>query len=86
MTCQELVDSVTDLLDRALDPEDERRLAKHVAECFGCESYLDQFRCVIESLGKLSGQTVSDDVRDACIDAFRDYLRGSDPVGIAQAV
>lgn len=86
MTCQELADSVTNLFDGTFSPEDERRLARHLAECVGCESYLDQFRCVIELLGELSVEIVPDEVRNACTDAFRDYLRESDPVETAQAV
>lgn len=86
MTCQELVDSVTSYLDGALDLEDERRLAKHIAECFGCESYIDQFRCVVESLGELPVRDVSDDLRKACMDAFRDCVRLRDPLEAARVV
>lgn len=86
MTCQELADLATDYFDGKLDPEDECRLAKHIAECFGCETYLDQFLCVIDSLGELAEPVVSDDFRKSCIDAFRDYMRLHETREAARAV
>jgi predicted anti-sigma-YlaC factor YlaD len=50
MSCQEFVELVTDFLDGALGPEAERRFAEHVANCAGCEPYLDQFRQTIRAL------------------------------------
>jgi anti-sigma factor RsiW len=52
MTCEDLVELVTDHLDTALDPGTERRLRDHLARCDGCERYLHQVR---HTVGLLSG-------------------------------
>ena len=52
MTCEDLVELVTDHLDSALDSDTERRLRDHLALCDGCERYLHQVR---HTVGLLSG-------------------------------
>jgi anti-sigma factor RsiW len=47
MTCQELVELVTDYLEGALPPEDAARFEAHVGSCPGCEAYLEQIRTTI---------------------------------------
>jgi len=73
MTCEEFVELVTAFLDGALDQETEARFVEHLALCEGCETYLDQFRTTIAELGSLPAETLSADVRDSVLDAFRDW-------------
>ncbi|MGW4057018.1 anti-sigma factor family protein [Amycolatopsis sp. NPDC004747] len=73
MTCEEFVELVTAFLDRALDPETEARFVEHLALCEGCETYLEQFRTTIAELGSLPAETLSADVRDTVLGAFRDW-------------
>ncbi|MEV4143909.1 zf-HC2 domain-containing protein [Amycolatopsis sp. NPDC049691] len=73
MTCEEFVELVTAFLDGALDPGTEARFVEHLALCEGCETYLDQFRTTIAELGSLPAETLSADVRDSVLDAFRDW-------------
>lgn len=47
MTCQELVELVTEYLEGALSREDRSRFEAHVAECPGCATYLSQFEATI---------------------------------------
>jgi anti-sigma factor RsiW len=47
MTCQELVELVTDYLEGALSPDDAARFEAHVAACVGCEIYVAQIRMTI---------------------------------------
>lgn len=49
LRCDEFVEMVTAFMDGALDPLQERRFVDHVAECDGCELYLDQVRRTIGS-------------------------------------
>ncbi|MGA8248058.1 MAG: zf-HC2 domain-containing protein [Nocardioides sp.] len=44
LTCQQLVELVTDHLDGALDDETADRFEQHVARCPGCHTYLSQMR------------------------------------------
>lgn len=73
MTCEEFVELATAFLDGALDPATEARFVEHLALCEGCERYLDQFRTTIRELGSLPAETLSADVRDNLLTAFRDW-------------
>jgi anti-sigma factor RsiW len=60
--CNEVVEVVTDYLERAL-AEDERRLVeKHLAECEGCETYVAQMRQTVTALRGVQGQAVEVDM------------------------
>ena len=47
LTCQELVELLTDYLDGALPAGERARLEAHLAECEACDAYLAQFRTTI---------------------------------------
>jgi anti-sigma factor RsiW len=78
MNCDELVELVTAHLEGRLDPDTERRFVTHLAECEGCERYLEQFRHTIDALGSLPPERLSGPARDALLTAFRDW-RAADP-------
>jgi anti-sigma factor RsiW len=75
MTCRELVELVTDYLERRL-PELERMLFEaHIAECSPCDEYVAQMRRTIDLLGELPAETV-DPAREAeLLAAFRGWRR-----------
>ncbi|GLZ35111.1 anti-sigma factor [Lentzea sp. NBRC 105346] len=75
MTCAEFVELVTAFLDGALDEATERAFVDHLAECPGCERYLDQFRLTIAELGELPESSLSGETRDRLLEAFRDFPR-----------
>jgi anti-sigma factor RsiW len=75
LNCNEFVELVTGFLDGALDQETEDRFVEHLAECPGCDAYLDQFRQTIDTLGALPAESLSDDARDRLLSAFRDWPR-----------
>lgn len=47
MSCQELVELVTDYFEDALPPEERARFEAHLAECSGCTTHLEQVRATI---------------------------------------
>jgi anti-sigma factor RsiW len=47
MTCQELVELVTDYFDGALDAATRAEFDAHLAVCPGCVTYLEQMRTTI---------------------------------------
>jgi anti-sigma factor RsiW len=51
LSCQELVELVTDYLEGALPATEHARFDAHVLECPGCEVYLEQFRTTIAVAG-----------------------------------
>jgi anti-sigma factor RsiW len=73
MTCQELVELVTAYLDSALDQQTRTRFDEHLKICYGCRSYLEQFRVTIRTVGKISADQLDPGFRDRLLDAFRDF-------------
>jgi anti-sigma factor RsiW len=76
MPCRELVELVTDYLEDRLSPADQARFEAHLAECEYCQTYLDQMRQTIRTLGRLPEESLSPEARDALLAAFRGWPRG----------
>jgi anti-sigma factor RsiW len=71
LDCNQLVELVTDFVEGTLDPETERRVVDHLAECDGCSTYLDQMRATARALGDLPPDRLPDSARAALLAAFR---------------
>jgi anti-sigma factor RsiW len=74
VSCQELVELLTDYLEGALTPDEVAAVDRHLALCDGCAAYLDQLRMTIGALGSVSVQTLPDDAVDELLEAFRGLL------------
>ena len=79
LSCQELVELVTDYLEGALPRRERRLFEKHISGCDGCGRYLDQMRATIELTGKLEPEAISAEAKAALLAAFRDWKRGYAP-------
>jgi anti-sigma factor RsiW len=79
LTCQELVELVTDYFEGALTPEDRERFLAHVADCEGCANHVVQVEQTIAVAGALRERDLAPDTRDVLLEAFRDWKRGRDP-------
>jgi anti-sigma factor RsiW len=75
LTCQELVELVTEYLEGMLAPEDRERFDAHLRACDGCTSYLAQMRQLVAALGRLTEETIPEDAKQTLLDAFRDWKR-----------
>jgi anti-sigma factor RsiW len=75
LTCQELVELVTDYLEDALLQPDRRRFEEHLGTCPGCVTYLDQMRVTLQTMGQLSEESLDPAFRDPLLDLFRDWKR-----------
>jgi anti-sigma factor RsiW len=53
MTCQELVELVTEYLEGALPEGDGARFETHLATCVHCVNYLEQVRITVRVVGHL---------------------------------
>jgi anti-sigma factor RsiW len=74
LRCDHVVELVTDFLDGALDPADERDLVEHLNGCDGCSDYVEQYRRAVRTLGELpaeEGTTLSPEARAALLEVFR---------------
>ena len=75
LSCQELVELVTDYLEGSLGWRDRRRVARHLAACDGCDRYVEQMRETLELLGTVPVDTISPEAQATLLDAFRDLRR-----------
>lgn len=71
MSCEELVDLVTDYFEGALIAPDRDRFEAHVSTCPGCQMYVEQMRITIQLTGQLEPASISPDARETLLDAFR---------------
>ena len=77
LSCQELVELVTDYLEGALDTALRQRFDEHLAACAGCTEYLDQIRQTIRVAGTLRPQDLTPDAERTLMHAFRDWYSTS---------
>ena len=75
LSCQELVELVTDYLEGALPAELHDRFDQHIAHCSGCQTYLEQMRRTIRATGTLTPEALSPEAERALLDAFRGWQR-----------
>jgi anti-sigma factor RsiW len=77
LSCQELVELVTDYLEGALDDRDVRAFEGHLARCDGCTEYVEQLRATIRVTGTLTPEDLGPEAESALLQAFRDWKRSS---------
>ena len=75
VSCQEVVELVSDYLDQALPPDEASLFEQHVNFCDGCEWYLDEMRTTITTVGRITEEQVPRDTRDKLLAAFREWKR-----------
>lgn len=74
LSCQELVELVTDYYEDALLPEERARFDAHLAECEPCSIYVEQMRTTIELTRATRDLEERPEVA-GLLDAFRDWHR-----------
>jgi anti-sigma factor RsiW len=73
LSCQELVELVTEYLEGALSPQERARFEAHLAGCRGCTNYVEQMRRSIKVVGRLSEESLTPPVRDELLAVFRNW-------------
>ena len=73
LTCEELVELITDYLEGVMPPDDRDRFEDHLADCEGCRNYLAQMQRTIASAGSLSGESIPGPARARLLEAFRTW-------------
>jgi anti-sigma factor RsiW len=73
ITCQQVVELVTDYLEGELDEPTRTELEAHLALCPGCDAYLTQMRTTIEELGHVPVETLSEQAQNDLVAAFRTF-------------
>jgi anti-sigma factor RsiW len=73
LTCQQVVELVTEYLDGAMEPRRRARFEAHLAGCAACTAYLEQFRTTIVVVGRLDTADVPEPVMADLLSAFRHW-------------
>ena len=72
LSCQELVELVTDYLEGALPEDDTRRFEEHLEICTACVIYVEQMRTTIAVTGR-AGLGLDESAEQALLAAFRSW-------------
>lgn len=75
ISCQELVELVTDYVEHALSAEERQRFEAHISNCDGCRTFLEQIRTTIALAGRVTPEQLDPDAEAALLGAFRDWKR-----------
>ena len=75
LTCQELVEIVTEYLEDALTPEDGAGFEAHLSACKNCTAHFDQMRQTIALVGHLSEETIPEEGKAELLELFRDWKK-----------
>ncbi|MBI2238413.1 MAG: zf-HC2 domain-containing protein [Actinobacteria bacterium] len=75
LSCNEVVEIITDYLEDALPPDGRRRVEEHLAICPGCANYLEQMRETIRLTGMLTEEQIPEDQKQHLLEAFRGWTR-----------
>jgi anti-sigma factor RsiW len=75
ISCQEVVELVSDYLEGALPADEASLFEQHLNFCDGCVWYVDQLRTTIATLGGVQEEDVPPETRDKLLTAFRDWKR-----------
>jgi anti-sigma factor RsiW len=73
ISCQELVELVTDYLEGALAGEETALFEQHLNFCEGCVWYVEQLRGTIAATGRIAEEDIAAEDRDRLLSAFRGW-------------
>ena len=74
LTCQQIVELVTEYLEGALGPDQATLFEEHMNFCDGCAWYLEQMRAAIATAGLIEDEVPSD-AQEQLLTAFRQWRR-----------
>jgi len=75
MSCKELVEIITEYLEGTLPLGERKRFEEHLAVCPGCQTYLEQMRQTVRTLGRLTEESLPPVVRQELLQVFRHWKR-----------
>jgi anti-sigma factor RsiW len=77
LSCQELVELVTDYLEGRLSEPERACFEAHLALCEGCRIYLGQMQEMVRALGHLAEESIEPEAKQRLLAAFRDWRRSA---------
>jgi anti-sigma factor RsiW len=78
LTCQEIVELVSDYIEGTMPPEERDRFQHHLSYCPGCITYVEQIRETIDATGSMPREeTLPAGLRAGLLAQFKDWHRSS---------
>lgn len=74
LSCRELVEILTDYLERALSAQERIRVEQHLVVCSGCARYADQLRATIRLSGTLELDDLGPESRRSLLAALETWM------------
>jgi anti-sigma factor RsiW len=75
LSCQDVVELITEYLEGSLPPGRRLGFEEHVAICPPCRNYFGQFRQTIQVGKQIQEEELPPAVRDALVDVFRNWRK-----------
>jgi anti-sigma factor RsiW len=76
VTCQEVVELVTDYVEGALDRQEMTLVEQHLNFCDGCDWYVEQIRTTINTVGRIRiEEEIPPEAKAKLLTAFREFRR-----------
>ena len=76
VTCHELVETLTDYLEDAVEPAVRVEIERHIVVCRDCSHYVDQMRSTIDLLGRLAAEQPAGVQTEQLLGMFREWRAG----------
>jgi anti-sigma factor RsiW len=71
VVCRELVELVTPYLEDVLPADERAAIDRHLAQCDGCDTYVEQMRQTIRAIGHIPHEPITSKTRDEVLAIFR---------------
>ena len=71
IVCKELVELVTPYLEDVLPANARAAIERHLGECDGCRTYVEQMRQTIRAIGHIPHEPITSMTRDEVLAIFR---------------
>ena len=76
LSCQEVVELVTEYLENTLISEIREQFEEHIADCPGCTNYVQQVRLTIDMLHQLAQEPAFPRTKQELLRFFRNWKKG----------
>ena len=76
LSCQEVVELVTEYLENTLISEIRKQFEDHLADCPGCTNYVQQIRLTIDMLHQLAQEPAFPGTKQELLRFFRNWKKG----------
>ena len=76
VVCRELVELVTPYLEDVLPADERAAIDRHLAQCDGCDTYVEQMRQTIRAIGHIPHEPITSRTRDEVLAIFRAWRSG----------